>query len=322
MTFPYGNCDLNTKKQIDDLDAKLAELEALLKDLQEQMQEAVGPEKAYIGRREHGVFEKMDRLSKERNSLLNTCGIEGPNWSGYSVDAVPQALSISAEWNVPSVTPSLTGNNTLSAAWIGFSGPPSIDTSSIIQIGTSQMILNNTPSYFAWFQLYFLVDNTKPFNLCKDGPGTCDPFNNPGDIRDALPVKPGDHIRANIRRMISNPNRWRLYIRNSTQGWGFATIQTYTDKMGNPGLQSNAAFILEDPDGDLANYNKVTFENCRVNGTNPHLHNSQSIVMTFDSKHSTVPGGQNGDIISIPSEPSSSGDAFSVSFGSNKPPSP
>ncbi|PEQ83484.1 G1 family glutamic endopeptidase [Bacillus cereus] len=327
MAFPFENCDLNTKKQINDIDAKLAELEAELKDLHDQMREAVGPEKAYIAGKEKKVIEKMDGLGNERASLLTTCGMSLSNWSGYSIKGGDTELtSISAEWTVPNVTPSSTGQDTFSATWIGLSGPPD-DTSNvnIIQVGTSQFILNNKPVFYAWLELF----PANPENFCKKGTTNCVtnvPINlMPANIADTLPVKPGDLIRASIQKMPFNNNRWRIFLMNSTQGWGISKIRQYNDTSGTPLKHSFADFILENPSrppNELANYGAVTFKKCRVNGNNANFSNNQSLVMVYDSSFSIIPGGQNGDIMSIPSEPGSSGDTFSISFGANKPPRP
>ncbi|MGX7632521.1 G1 family glutamic endopeptidase [Bacillus thuringiensis] len=273
-------------------------------------------------------MEKMDGLANERDSLLKTCGMSLSNWSGYSIKGGDTELtSISAEWTVPNVTPSSTGQDTFSATWIGLSGPPS-DTNNIaniIQVGTSQFILNNKPVFYAWLELY----PAPPENFCKQGTTNCVnnlPFNNmPANIGDTLPVKAGDLIRASIQKMPFNNNRWRLFLMNSTQGWGISNIRQYNDSSGTPLKHSFADFILENPSkppNELANYGAVTFKKCRVNGINANFSNDQSIAMVFNSSSSIVAVGQNGDIISIASEPSNSGDTFSISFGANKPPSP
>lgn len=234
-------------------------------------------------------------------------------WSGYSVDGGDSGFtSISAEWTVPAVTPSPTGMDTVSATWIGISGPADDADANIIQIGTSQLIVNNNPVYLSWFQLV-------PFdseNLCKKGSSNC--ISNipnkyiPVDLSGLQPVKPGDLIRASIQKMPSNQNRWRLFIMNSTQGWGFTTIQPYFTRI--PGKNSNADFIVERSSlFELANYGEVTFRKCRINGVNSQLQTSDSLAIVNDYSLTQL---------STPSNPSFNGDAFTVSFGEYTPPSP
>ncbi|MDA1763271.1 G1 family endopeptidase [Bacillus cereus] len=317
--FPYINCDLATKRRIDDIDGKLDGLQKELVVVHQEMAEARGPaEKAQAARDARVVEDKINQAERERESLLSTCGLKAYAWSGYSVNNPGGFTRISAEWTVPSVThdpnPSV---QTFYSTWIGFSDPPDFTGNAsefnILQLGIANTWKNNTPIYFAWVEVWPL---TTEIVLCKSGPDTCDVIAHP---EAALPVKPGDRIRASIRflRTFNNGGgttiiyRWRLFIMNSTQGWGFSTIRNYnaTNTWGD--FIQEAPYVFPFP-RKIANYSPLTFKNCRLNGMNPHFSNSQSIAMVQDD----------GSILSVPSEPSSSVDAFTVTFGANKPPSP
>lgn len=205
------------------------------------------------------------------------------NWSGYVLTGGAGAFTqISGRWQVPKVAP--TTGSTYSDAWIGVDGFPAANKN-LIQIGTEQDWVNGAARYYAW-------DEILPITQVK-----------------LFAVRPGDTIVADITDASGS---WILSIEDVT-----------TNTFPNPpipaqsyyGPQISAEWIVEAPTVNgkgsaLAHYGKVTFESV-VNFGTPHLTAADRVTMI-----------QNGRTVSVPSNPSSPGDAFTVAYGSKRPAPP
>ncbi|MEY2196881.1 G1 family glutamic endopeptidase [Neobacillus sp. BF23-41] len=305
MPFTYNDCDTETKRQIDAINKSIQKINEEINFIEierrafaNDMREAVGHEKEYIGREISKLFDKENVLRTKANDLFNEinqllfnmCPRHEWIWSGYYLNATTYGAQgfnmIAAQWQVPNIT--FTGSNdTQSAFWIGISGESG--NNGLIQIGTDAQFISGKPVFQAWFQLYG--------------------FSAPHFVQ--KPVQPGNIMRAHIRELRNN--RWQLNLRNRTLGWGYTTIQTYT------GDKKFAEFIVEmAPYGPttskiLTNFGHVTFNNCRVNGMNPRFSSFQRVAM--------IPPPYTLQL-ATPSEPSNDGDGFTVAFGDQKPASP
>ncbi|MFD1675200.1 G1 family glutamic endopeptidase [Alicyclobacillus fodiniaquatilis] len=215
----------------------------------------------------------VNRLRKRQNDWSSG------NWSGYARSANSgRYISVSGRWRVPAVCPSPT--NTYSSTWIGIDG---FNNRNLIQTGTESDYVNGAARYHAWWEI----------------------LPNSERIITSLPVNPGDLMQACIRKLPSG--RWRIKIANVTQGKNFATVKAYN------GPQSSVEFIQEAPTvngsiATLANYGKVIFNHCLINGRNPRFKTSEAGVMV-----------QNGTQVSTPSIPDSDKDGFAVVYGSIPP---
>ena len=82
------------------------------------------------------------------------------NWSGYAAVTDlndPQSGSVTAvsgSWIVPTVTATSSRGTTESAVWVGIDG---YSSSTVEQIGTEQDVVNGTPQYSAWWEMYSSV---------------------------------------------------------------------------------------------------------------------------------------------------------------------
>ncbi|SMF77479.1 Peptidase A4 family protein [Paenibacillus uliginis N3/975] len=159
-----------------------------------------------------------------------------------------------------------------SSAWIGIDG---FQNRNLIQTGTGHDFVNGKSEYYAWWEI---LPATATFI--------------------AKPVHPGDRMKAIILKRTSN--KWLISLQNLTQNWTFLTLQRYT------GPQASAEWIVEAPqvggyNTRLARLTAVTFTRCRVNGKIPRLNHAERVVMVQDDR-----------IISIPTRPNQTGNAFVV----------
>ncbi len=159
------------------------------------------------------------------------------DWSGYTVSSdltAPQAdvTAVTGTWVVPNINGT---NDSFSAAWIGIGGQYD---ESLIQTGTEHSILNNTASYFAWYEL--LPDNSIYLNMT---------------------VNPGDTMSASISLQNSASNTWLVILKNLSNG------ETYQNTFQYASTRSSAEWIVERPTVNnfqypLADFGTITFTGC------------------------------------------------------------
>ncbi len=94
------------------------------------------------------------------------------NWSGFAVSAAAGTVTaVSGSWVVPQIVSG--SNNGYSSAWVGIDG---YNSSSVEQLGTDSDMVNGTPQYYAWWEMY----------------------PNPSYKISGMTVKPGDSISASV----------------------------------------------------------------------------------------------------------------------------
>jgi hypothetical protein len=126
----------------------------------------------------------------------NACTL---NWSGLELwnDTF---TGISADWTVPSVSPTLSPANTSpedTSTWVGLDGDAAFSAGSdLIQLGTDSPSLGGSVYYEAWYELY------------------------PGFEIPLFSVAPGDQIEAVIQRISSTV--WKMAISDVTTGIGWS----------------------------------------------------------------------------------------------------
>ena len=130
-------------------------------------------------------------------------------------------------------------------------------------------------------------------------------------------VAPGDVMSATISQTSASTSTWTITITDtsSTHGWTFTKSVDYT----GPG--SSAEWILEAPSlcsatrctvATLADYASTVFDQGTANGGNPKLVASESGEIV----------NSRGQVISIPSNPDSDTDGFTVAYGPTAPSPP
>src|SRR5262249_45542932 len=117
------------------------------------------------------------------------------NWSGYAVTAGRGAVTdVAGQWVVPAVSGSGTA---YSSAWVGIDG---FNSPTVEQIGTDSDLVNGTPQYYAWYEMY---------------PS--------GSINLPLTIHAGDTMSADVSYAAS---KFTLSITDVTTGKSFTTTQT------------------------------------------------------------------------------------------------
>jgi hypothetical protein len=157
------------------------------------------------------------------------------NWSGYAVTTKPGAVSaVAGSWVVPAVSGS---GNAASSVWVGIDG---YHSSTVEQIGTDSDIVNGTPQYYAWFEMF-------PRNMVTLG----------------MAIHPGDTMSARVS-YIPRSSRFRLTLTDLTTGSTFSTTQRALFA-----ARSSAEWIVEAPEVDnqtqpLANFGTVTISGAQA----------------------------------------------------------
>jgi hypothetical protein len=130
-------------------------------------------------------------------------------------------------WTVPTVTGSGTK---YSSIWVGIDG---YSTATVEQLGTEQDVVNGTPQYYSWYEMY-----PKP----------------PVTIHHT--TRPGDAMTASVTW--DSGTTYTLAIQDVTQNWSFSINKTATAK------RASAEWIVEAPSSTLgvlplANFGTATF---------------------------------------------------------------
>ena len=172
--------------------------------------------------------------------------------SGYVVTGADGAYTtVSATWTAPAVTCTATAS---SSFWVGLDG---FNSASVEQVGTEADCSGKTAEYFGWYEMY----PAPPVDFANS-------------------VKPGDAIAASVT--FSGADTYKLVLTDSTQCW------TRTITKNEVGLaRSSAEVITEGPSaaGPLADFGKVSYAKCDVNGTSLGLQNPTRLVITDSSGH-------------------------------------
>jgi hypothetical protein len=142
--------------------------------------------------------------------------VTSTNWGGYAVQSASKFTNVEGSWVEPSVTCS-SSHAQYAAFWVGIDG---YSSDSVEQLGTdSDCNGRNSPSYYAWYEMY--------------------PAGSVDLSTSKYPVKPGDSLSASVS--VSGTN-FTLAIRSS-EGWSFSIV-----KSGSGLAQSSAEWIAESPE--------------------------------------------------------------------------
>ncbi len=232
------------------------------------------------------------------SSTRHATAVQSSNWSGYA-DIDDTYNSVLSSWKEPAVTCSSglglglglggllgTGPSTAAAFWVGLDG---YNSTSVEQLGTDSDCDGASPSYYAWYEMYPNPSVTLPNT-----------------------VKPGDTLTASTSWSGST---FTLTIQDSTQGWTFSQPESGTFS------RSSAEVIAEAPEEctslfckevKLSDFGQMTFGGSKVvdaAGTSGGL-------SSFDAQEITMANSTTGTVEAQPSNLSSNGSAFTVTWKS------
>ncbi len=167
------------------------------------------------------------------HSPINILGVEhnkvtSGNWSGYAVESPSQFTEVLGSWVQPTAKCTSLGR-TYGAFWVGLDGYTS---SSVEQLGTDSDCKNvNSPTYYAWYEMYPAASVTISTTQ--------------------YPVKPGDTMTASVTRAGTS---YTLSL-HSSEGWTFSTTQTGSDanslgRMGGRSARHLSAGLLQQRQAD------------------------------------------------------------------------
>lgn len=227
---------------------------------------------------------------------INIIGVEhdnvkSTNWSGYAVESPTQFTEVTGTWVEPTASCTTTGH-TYSAFWVGLDG---YNSKSVEQLGTdSDCTKANSPSYYAWYEMY--------------------PAASVDISTTQYPVKPGDTMTASVTRSGSS---YTLAL-TSSEGWTFSTTQSGSD------ANSSAEWIAEAPDTcilifcantKLTNFGTVNFSNAAA-ATGGALQPVSSFT-TNSGPHDITMTTSSGVTRALPSALTSNGEGFSDTWHHN-----
>lgn len=227
---------------------------------------------------------------------INIIGVEhnnvkSTNWSGYAVESPTQFTEVTGTWVQPTASCTTSGH-TYGAFWVGLDG---YNSKSVEQLGTdSDCTKVNSPSYYAWYEMYPAASVDIPTAQ--------------------YPVKPGDTLTASVTRSGSS---YTLAL-SSSEGWNFSTTQTGSD------ANSSAEWIAEAPDicllifcsnAKLTNFGTVNFSNSEA-ATGGALQPASTFT-TNSGPHDITMTTSTGVTRAQPSTLSSSGTGFSDTWHHN-----
>ena len=169
-------------------------------------------------------------------SSIRNDNVSSTNWSGYAVQSASQFTEAVGAWVQPAASCTQLFGSTYSSFWVGIDG---YSTSSVEQLGTdSDCTGRNSPSYYAWWEMY--------------------PAGSVSLSKSTYPVQPGDTLTATVSR---SGTSYTLQL-HSSRGWTFSTVQAGSDANGS------AEWIAEAPEicsvffcrnANLTNFGTVQF---------------------------------------------------------------
>jgi hypothetical protein len=174
--------------------------------------------------------------------------------------------------------------------------------STVEQIGTEQDVINGTPVYYAWWEMYSPIDQQ------------------PEQVITGMQVNPGDSITASVQYITSGTYAGDFYLSivDASRANDSFSIYASSSQYQSPLAQrSSAEWIVEAPEAgsnnsDLANFGSVTFTNATavINGVSGPINSSswQSEAINMVS-----PSGVAYDTASVPTN---SGTSFDVTYDS------
>lgn len=178
---------------------------------------------------------------------------ESTNWAGYAISPPPagQVVSeVSGQWEVPMVRGTGTA---YSVTWVGIDG---FSSGSVEQIGTASNLVNGTPQYYAWWEMY-------PANSMQEISPTKFAVN-PGDLITAIVTFDGT-----VGSGKSKADQFTLTITDRPASGGALETFSETSSLNGVVKLSSAEWIEEVPSTNrgvltLANFGSVTFINAEA----------------------------------------------------------
>ena len=218
-----------------------------------------------------------------REAPAASASMRSPNWAGYAVHrAGVQFTSVRGAWAQPAV--SCPQGGTYSSFWIGIDG---YLNQYVEQVGTgADCIAANTPSYYAWYELYPAAR-----------------------VRIAMVIRPGDQVEADVGAV---PGGTELNIRDVTSGRTFSTM-----RRGTSGPLTSAEWVAEAPSActgsscsvlPLANFGTVDFTLCSAVGNGA----SATINSSGWSEDVITMVRSDGTVLAQPSDVTVDGASFNV----------
>ena len=169
--------------------------------------------------------------------------------------------AVYGSWIVPTVSGSSSGT-TYSAVWVGIDGS---SDSTVEQIGTEQDVVNGTPVYSAWWEMYS-TGNQQPVQPIS-----------------SMTIEPGDSITASVQYITSGTYMGDFYLSivDNTRSESFSTYESSSATQSPLAQRTSAEWIVEAPTvgssvADLANFGSVTFTNATavINGVSGPIDSS------------------------------------------------
>jgi hypothetical protein len=245
-------------------------------------------------------------------SPAEVCGVVAgcsPNWAGYVLSQRAPFTGVTAQWQVPTITSNSPPG--MSCTWVGIDGD---GNNTVLQAGTEQDFNPwyapfSGAIYYAWFESFpspqsFITHVQSFFGVFAQAATSNE-------------IVPGDVIQVSISPAPGSPTpvpgnagQWQIQFSDQTQNWSFSTNVTYT------GGLASSEWIEEATSGPsgvqtLADYDQVqfNFENRVATGGGPLA----SPNFTSSEEVSMNEAGTFG-IYSTPSNPSSDGDGFFLTY--------
>jgi hypothetical protein len=227
------------------------------------------------------------RVEQLEDRLVPTVSLTAStNWSGYAVTASNGSVTfVSGSWTVPTVSGTGTA---YSSNWVGIDG---FSSNTVEQLGTEQDVVNGTPEYSAWYEMY----PAYPVTIS----GT---------------VKPGDKITATVTANSSTSFTLTL----SDSSWTSSFQKTLSMPRGYKGALSSAEWIEEAPSSNsgvlpLADFGTTSFSNSQAT-----ISSTSGNIDSFSSAYEinmVTKSGSAKDTTSTLTD-SSSGSSFTVTWNS------
>ena len=157
------------------------------------------------------------------------------NWSGYAAATNlndPQSDSVTAvsgSWIVPTVTASSSRRTTYSAIWVGIDG---YSGSTVEQIGTEQDVVDGTPEYSVWWEMY------------SSG------ARQPTQTVTSMTIEPGDSISAAVQYITSGAHAGNFELSitdNSRPNDSFTTYVSSAQTQSPTAELTSAEWVVEAP---------------------------------------------------------------------------
>ncbi len=227
---------------------------------------------------------------------IHNDSVSSTNWSGFAVTGPSGSVSdAKGSWVVSTIQGTCPGTNQYSSFWVGIDG---YSSGTVEQTGTDSDCQGGAPTYYAWYEF----------------------FPHPSFIINGITVHPGDKISAEVKA--GGHGSFTVSITDTTTGQSFSTSSRV-----NRAQQSSAEWIAEAPSSSggilpLANFGTASFglDNTSVSSTcYATISGTTGAFNSFANVHKITMVTSSGATKASPSNPSSDGTSFSVTWVSSGP---